>query len=301
MPGDRRAGPAPAGRATIGRRPPPARPSVYLDHPGPIPLVHRAAGGEHPENTLPAILAVLALGFRYVETDARTTSDGVAVLAHDADLRRVAGHRVRVADLTTRDLEAVPLGPAGALGPSVVPRLDDVLGACPGLRLNIDLKDAGAVRAVADALARTGAGDRVCVTSFSDRRVDAFRQLVGPQVCTGMGVRRSAALWSSARVASGRLSSGRASSARLPLAARLLARATAPAAVAQLPLRMAGVPVLDRRLVAHAHALGLPVHAWTVDERPTMRRLLDDGVDGIVTNAPLLLRSVLAERGLWFP
>ncbi|MDP9407905.1 MAG: glycerophosphodiester phosphodiesterase, partial [Actinomycetota bacterium] len=87
----------------------------------------------------------------------------------------------------------------------------------------------------------------------------------------------------------------------LPVAARVLARATAPAAVAQLPLRTARVPVLDRRLVAHAHGLGLPVHAWTVDDRPTMLRLLDDGVDGIVTNAPLLLRSVLEERGLWVP
>ncbi|MDP9406565.1 MAG: glycerophosphodiester phosphodiesterase, partial [Actinomycetota bacterium] len=203
------------GRATLGGQPP-ARSYAYLDHPGPIPLVHRAAGGEHPENTLPAILAVVALGFRYVETDARTTADGVAVLAHDADLRRVAGHRVRVADLTSRSLAGLPLGPAAPGGPSVVPRLDEVLDACPDLRLNIDLKDDAAAVAVADALARAGGADRVCVTSFADRRIDAFRRLAGPEVCTGMGVRRSAALWSSARLSSARLLPARLSPERLP-------------------------------------------------------------------------------------
>ena len=255
---------------------------AYLDHPGPIPLVHRAAGGEHAENTLPAIEAAVRQGFRYVETDVRTTADGVGVLAHDADLARVAGARTRVADLLARDLEHVGVGVGG------LARLDTVLDALPDVRLNIDLKDAPGPRAVTTALAATGAWDRVCVTSFADRRVDAFRRIVPRPVCTGMGMRRSAAL-----VAARRLT-GRAAA----LGARL-DRAVAPAAVAQLPLHWGVVPVVDRALVEHAHALGIPVHVWTVNARPEMQRLLDLGVDGIVTDAPLVLRAVLQERGQW--
>jgi glycerophosphoryl diester phosphodiesterase len=257
-------------------------PFAYLDHPGPIPLVHRAAGGEHAENTLPAIQAAVRLGFRYVETDVRTTADGVSVLAHDADLSRVAGARTRVADLLARDLERVGVG-AGGLA-----RLDAVLDALPDVRLNVDLKDEAGPSAVTSALTATGAWDRVCVTSFSDRRVDAFRRLVPRPVCTGMGTRRSAALVASRRAA-GRLGG---------LASRL-DRAVAPAAVAQLPVRWGVVPVVDRALVDHAHALGIPVHVWTVNTRPEMQRLLDLGVDGIVTDAPLVLRAVLQERGQW--
>lgn len=263
-------------------------PFAYLDHPGPIPLVHRAAGGEHAENTLPAIQAAVRLGFRYVETDVRTTADGVSVLAHDADLSRVAGARTRVADLLARDLEGVGVGDGG------LARLDAVLDTLPDLRLNIDLKDGPGPAAVTTALTATGAWDRVCVTSFADRRVDAFRRLAPRRVCTGMGMRRSAALVAARRLAPAR----RLASAGAGLASRL-DRAVAPAAVAQLPVRWGVLPVVDRALVDHAHGLGIPVHVWTVNSRSEMQRLLDLGVDGIVTDAPLVLRAVLQERGQW--
>ena len=247
---------------------------AFLDHPGPIPFVHRATGSGHAENTLPAIESVVGLGYRYVETDVRATSDGVAVLAHDADLLRVAGHTGKVAELPFEALAAVPLGSTS------VARLDEVLSSWPDLRLNIDLKDDASVPAVVEVLRRTGALDRVCVTSFTDRRIEAFRRRVGPSVCTGMGARAATAL----KVAS---------------TAPLRSRRPPRAGVAQLPQRMAGLRVIDARLLEHAHARGLAVHAWVVDTRPEIEALLDAGIDGIITDAPSVLREVLLERALW--
>jgi len=248
----------------------------YLDHPGPIPLVHRAASEGQVENTLPAIEAALSLGFRYVETDVRTTADGVAVLCHDPDLLRLADRSESIATLTFRALAAIPIGQAR------VPRLDEALDTWPELRLNIDLKDDPAIEAVATTLSRAGADSRVCVTSFVDRRIARFRRLKGPAVATGLGVRAAAALKAASRLPYG------------------LRRCLPPrAVVAQLPMRLGGIPVLDRRLVTHAHRIGLDVHAWTINSRPVMEHLLDSGVDGIVTDAPLTLKAVLTERGQW--
>lgn len=247
----------------------------YLDHPGPIPFAHRGAHEGHgaAENSLGAFAAAVALGYRYVETDVHTTADGVLVAFHDDRLDRVTDREGVIGDLPWDEVRRARL--AGGEG---VPRFEDLLGTWPDLRVNVDAKRGASVAPLAEAIARTGAHDRVCLAAFSDRRLSELRRLTGGRVCSSMGPREVTRL----RAASVGVPSGRFA-----------------AACAQVPVRQGPVPLVDRYFVRAAHDRGLQVHVWTIDDPGEMQRLLDLGVDGIMTDRPAALRAVLESRGQW--
>jgi glycerophosphoryl diester phosphodiesterase len=162
-------------------------------------------------------------------------------------------------------------------GREPVPLLEDLLGTWPHLRVNIDPKHDTAVDALVDTIRRTGSVRRVCIGAFSDRRLERVRAALGPELCTSLGPKGTARL--------------KAASFGAPL--------RVPAPCAQVPVRAKGVTVTDERFVRTAHRLGLQVHVWTIDDPDEMHRLLDLGVDGIMTDRPLVLRQVLEQRGQW--
>lgn len=251
------------------------RESGYLDTAPPLAFAHRGGAARGDENTEAAFARAVALGFRYVETDVHATSDGVGVVFHDATLDRLTGERGRIADLRWADLASVRVG-----GAATVPRLDDVLASWPQVRFNIDVKADGGVEPTVRSIGRVGAGHRVLLASFSDARLDRLRALAGPAVATSLGMRGVARL---------RLASLTRRRLRLP-----------PSVVAaQVPLRYGRLRVVDRRLVEHAHRLGLQVHVWTIDKPTEMHELLDLGVDGIMTDHVDVLRDVYLSRGHW--
>ena len=237
-------------------------------------MAHRGGAGSGVENALSTFAAVRDLGYRYVETDVRTTRDGVPVVFHDADTGRTTGSGGRVADLRLADVRALALA-----GGEPVATLAEALEAFPDLRFNIDLKDSGSVGSVPDVLRRAAALDRVCVTSFSERRVRAARRDLGPRACTGLGVGGVALLL------------GATGLARLPW--------RGAASVLQVPWVLAGGRRLPRQVVETGHRAGLAVHVWTLDDPDEMRAALDLGVDGVMTDRPAVLRQVLEERGRW--
>lgn len=247
----------------------------FLDGRLPLAFAHRGGAAEGDENTAEAFGRAVALGYRYVETDVHATADGVPVVFHDPSLRRLTGTAGRVADLCWADLAALRVGGAGA-----VPRLDDVLAAWPRVRFNIDVKADDAAGPTVEAIRRAGAADRVLLASFSDARLARLRGMAGPEVATSLGQREVLRL---------RMSSLAGTRPRLP----------ASAAAAQVPVRFGPVTVVDRRFVAGAHRLGLQVHVWTIDDPAEMHRLLDLGVDGIMTDRIEVLRDVYAARGTW--
>lgn len=229
---------------------------------------------------MPAFHAAVELGYRYLETDVHATADGVLVAFHDDRLDRVTDGTGQIRSLSWDVVRAARIG-----GMEPVPRLDDVLGTWPQARLNIDVKSASAVRALAEVLRRTRAHDRVCVASFSDRRRRAVLNALGRPVTTSGGAVVVASFLAAA--ASG--------------SARAVRRALAGIDCLQLPERLAAVPVLTSRSLAAAHSAGVPVHVWTVNDAPQMHRLLDLGVDGLVTDRADRLREVLLARGTWTP
>ncbi|MEU7379580.1 glycerophosphodiester phosphodiesterase [Streptomyces sp. NPDC042207] len=246
----------------------------YLDHPGPIPFAHRGGAADGLENTMAQFRRAAGLGYRYMETDVHATSDGRLVAFHDATLDRVTDGAGRIADLPWDDVRR-----ARVAGREPVPLLAELLEAFPEVRWNVDVKAEPALRPLLDLIERTNAWDRVCVGSFSEARVVRAQRLAGPRLATSYGTRGVLAL--------------RLRSWGLPAVPRRSAVA------AQVPVSQFGVPVVDRRFVRTAHARGLHVHVWTINEPALMHRLLDLGVDGIMTDHIDTLRKVMEERGVW--
>lgn len=147
------------------------------------------------------------------------------------------------------------------------------------MRWNIDVKAEPALLPLLDLIDRTDAWDRICVGSFSEARVARAQRLAGPRLATSYGIRGVLGL--------------RLRSWGIPAPLRRSAVA------AQVPESQSGVPVVDRRFVRAAHARGLQVHVWTVNEPERMHRLLDLGVDGIMTDHIDTLRKVLEDRDTW--
>ena len=256
----------------------------YLADPAPLALAHRGGAGYGPnvgvENTMAAFRRAVDLGYRYLETDVHATRDGQVVAFHDAVLDRATDAAGAIADLPWREVRRARVG-----GTEPVPLLAELFEEWPDVRVNIDVKADTALGPTLREVQRLGVTDRVCIGSFSERRLRAARRALGPGVATAAGQVGTALL----RFTPAALS-------------RLL---HTPAPVLQIPAhhRMRGrtITLVTPGLVRRAHALGKHVHvwfhSWSREDATEMHRLLDLGADGIVTDHIDVLRDVLAERG----
>lgn len=244
-----------------------------------LAFAHRG-GAYHPdleglENTRAAFDHAVALGYDFLETDVHLTRDGVLLAFHDEALDRVTDRTGRVADLDLAEIRLARIG-----GREEIPTLESLLVDYASVRFNVDLKSAQAVAPLAEMIDRLGAVDRVCVGSFSHRRLRAFRRLTRDRVATSASPVETAAH-------------------------RLLPRRLAQALVGrrfaafQVPHRRGRFVVVTERFVRRAHALGAQVHVWTVDDPAEMEILLDRGVDGLITDRTDLLKDVLVARDQW--
>lgn len=257
------------------------RPYFDLEHP--VRLAHRGSRELWPENTWYAFdRAVEDLGYRYIETDIRVTSDGVVVVFHDEDLQRCTNGVGKVADWRWEDLRHLdaayrfttddvdfPLRGSGV----GISRLDETFDRYPDVRFNIDLKAHRSEWPVAEVIRKMGKEDSVLIGAFSDRRVAKFRRITKGRVATSAGPRDAIAMYAASRV-------GRPAPSRVD--------------AYQLPHKTKAVSV-DQRLIDTVHGAGKQIHLWTVNEKSEMEKFLDMGVDGIVTDRPDLLNDVMAE------
>ena len=272
----------------------------FLDFEHPIVYAHRGGGVERPENSMAAFDHAVSVGFRYLETDARLTADGVLVALHDDRLDRVSDGRGLVGELSAAEVTSARLlGPDGRPSQERVPLLEEVLTAWPQARWNLDAKDAATVEPLGDLLERLEMLERCCVGAFSDQRLGRLRQRFGPALCTVLGPREVARV--------------RAYGFGVPLVK--LARLVAPLGlVAQVPLSYelavptprwlprqprVSVPIVDRFFLTACRRFGIPVHVWTVNEPAQMVALLDRGVAGFMTDRPTAAAELLTSRRQW--
>lgn len=238
-----------------------------------------------PENTMVAFDGAVSLGFEWLETDLHVTSDDVVVCHHDHTLDRTTDAAGRVSERTFAELASVDAGfthdPAAGFpfrGTGIgVPSLEEVATTFPQARIVVDLKQDGVEAPLAALVQRLHLWDRLVVGSFSDARLRRFRRLTGGRVATSTGPGAILVRWAASGVR-----------ARPPVAHAL-----------QVPMRYGPMRVITERTVAAHRRAGSQVHVWTVNERPVMERLLDWGVDGIITDRPDLLRDVMTARGVW--
>ena len=238
-------------------------------------LAHRGLAIDAPENTLLAFARAVALGVTHVETDVHGSADGVSMISHDPDLSRLAGRRVRVEQLTSHELRKIALGHGQGFC-----SLRDALDAFPETRFNIDIKADAAIAPTVAAIRDANAARRVLIGSFNPaRRLAVVRQL--PGVATSISSRGAVAAVAAANRAGG-----------VAAVTRILRDVQA----VQLPLSILRMPTMTPRTIAAFHAAGVEAHAWTINDEATMERLLDLGVDGLVTDRSDLALRVLARR-----
>lgn len=257
--------------ANYGGRVPSIHP--YLAVAQPIAFAHRGGASAHPENTERAFRHARELGYTHIETDVHVTRDGVAIAFHDERLDRVTDAVGVIADLPWSEVARARVG-----GTDPVMRLDELFEAFPDAFLNLDPKHGAAVEPLADTILATGSVDRVMVGSFSDTRIADVRRRVGERLAVSAGPKLTAKLVAESRGVRVRADWVHA---------------------AQVPAKMRGVPLVTKRFVEHLHRRDMHVHVWTVNEAEEMHRLLDLGVDGIMTDETELLRDVMRARGVW--
>jgi glycerophosphoryl diester phosphodiesterase len=228
------------------------------------------------ENSLSAFRRAVAEGYRYLETDVHTTSDGVVVVHHDNRLDRTTDGTGVIERETWAHVRPAKVG-----GREPIARLEDVLEELPDAYFNIDVKTSAAVVPFLRTIERAKAYKRVAAASFSDVRLARMRRLAGPKLMTSMGPQSVAAILAHGRIP------------LLPLTSFVRG------AMVQVPVRFGKLTIVDRAFINAANQVGIEVHAWTIDDGAQMRKLFDLGVHGIVTDRPDILRDVLIERGVW--
>lgn len=229
-------------------------------------IAHRGGAAEARENTLEAFRHAVAVGADMVETDARRSRDGAAVVCHDERL-----------DRTTAAAGPVAAFDAGALAALGVPTLAEALAACAPLPVTLELKEEAALEPTAAAVEASGRPDQVIVGSFDDARLAAWRTRM-PGRPTSLSEGEAGALIEDA------------------LRGRSPRPAPDGAVALQVPRRHEGLELVTPAVVAAAHELELAVHVWTVDDPAAMRELAALGVDGLITDRPTVLRALLDGR-----
>ena len=255
----------------------------------PVNLAHRGASAHAPENTMEAFRLAVETGAGGLELDVHLSRDGYIVVIHDPTLDRTTDGTGAVARMTLDELRGLDAGytfspDGGEMLPYrglnlCIPTLAEVLREFPGVAVNIDMKAdlPGIEAAVLNVLREADAEGRALVVSSRRSAVRRFRRMSGGRISTG------ASRWETGVF--------------LALCRLYLERLLVPAYDAlQVPLTHRGIPLVNRRFVEAAHGRNVRVDAWTINEAGEMRRLLDLGVDAIMTDRPETLASVLRER-----
>lgn len=215
------------------------------------------------------------MGYTHIETDMRATRDGSVMIFHDASLNRVTNGVGRISELPYSEVAK-----ARVAGKDQILTLQELLEEFPDTAFNVDVKDDHTVEPFVAAMKQTQAFDRVCVGSFSGKRLKAVRQALGDKLVTGMAPSEVSLLASASRT--GRFGSNFSN------------RISSQVIAAQVPIKAGRIPIVTRAFINTAHRIGLAVHVWTIDETDQMERLLNLGVDGIMTDRPTRLLETIS-------
>jgi glycerophosphoryl diester phosphodiesterase len=260
--------------------------SRYFTPPRPRFFAHRGSSAVFPENTIPAFEAALSAGIHYLELDVWGSRDGKIVVHHDETLERTCGDPRRISDVYAAEIATLDAGHGftmdGRISPFrgegiTPPLLQEVLERFPEARVNIEIKQESPhiEEEVLEVVKKTRSEDRVLLASEKDAVLQRMRPICGG-IPTGMSAGEVAAFV-------GWIKKG-CSTEYHP-----------PGDALQIPEEYGMVQLVTPETVAAAHAVGLEMHVWTVNQLSDMRRLLGLGVDGIMSDYPELLMKVSAE------
>lgn len=262
----------------------------YFDLPRPVVIGHRGAAGERPENTLPSFARALELGAAILESDVHPTRDGEIVMFHDDTLERTTDGAGPVSARSLAELSRLDAGHrfSGDGGRTFpfrgqgvrIPTLAEAFQAFPGARFNLELKEGapGFVDAVLDLLERTR---RIETTLLAAEKDAIMAEIRTRSAARGLPVATSASTGDALRFVRAAVDGAPPDPGPLAL---------------QVPAGFGGRPLVTEAFVRHAHAHGIEVHVWTINDPGEMARLLELGVDGLVTDFPGRMVELLSAR-----
>jgi glycerophosphoryl diester phosphodiesterase len=252
----------------------------------PLSFAHRGGAALWPENTLEAFAGAAALGCTHLETDLRMTRDGAIVLMHDADVSRTTDGKGTVSDFSLEEIQRLDaaywFSPDGQTYPRRgqglrVPTLAELTERLPNVGINVEIKERGTAdlpAALWATIQERGLEDRLIVAAERHGLLARFRRISRGRMATAASRRECLQFWLASRLSLERWLS-------------------VPYCALQIPVVAAGLQFLTPRLIRAAHALGIAVHVWTIDDPVEMRALLDSGVNGLMSDRPDRLMAVV--------
>ena len=244
----------------------------YFNVARPVVLAHRG-GSAGTENTIETFDDAVRCGVFSIETDVRTTKDGVAILFHDADLKRVANIDKKVSQTTFAELERINL-----IGGGKIQTLVQALTALPQTRFNLDIKDPESVQTAALAIELTKSHNRVLVSSFSEKRRLATLKLLTQPVATSASATIVIELWLMHVF-------------RLPQV--FFVKRLKGIGALQSPRSMYGIKLDSKRFIRKVRATNTEIHYWTINNPQEMLELTARGATGIVSDVSELAVQTL--------
>jgi len=241
----------------------------YLNVSGVAISAHRGGSLEAPENTIESFEYSLEIGSSYIETDVQLSSDGIPYIFHDDDLSRLFGKNIRFNSLHSNEINKLML-----FEKYKIPTLETALEKFPETFFQIDVKTDEVTKPAMKIIKETNSLDRVCIASFSSERLKLVSSLY-PQVCMSMGPKEIIKLF---------------------FASFGLYKKKIPGDCLQIPIYQYGIKLATKRFVNYAQSIGLKIHVWTINDENTMIKLIDLGVDGIITDRPKALKDLLSNH-----
>lgn len=251
----------------------------------PLVFAHRGGGGLFPENTLIAFEYSAKLGVDFLELDVHSTADGTLVVLHDGSLERTTGGRGKISEMTFPEVKKLDAGfpfttDGGKTFPFrgkgiTVPTLAEIFDALPAMKFNIEPKQAtpSIIKPLCSLIRERKMIDKVIVGSFRQAVIDDFRREC-PEVATSASPSEVSEFLALQKTG-------------------VSASYSPPMQALQIPEKIGGIQIVTKDFVEAAHKRNLKVHVWTINEVPDMRRLLETGVDGIMTDYPDRLLDLL--------
>lgn len=233
-------------------------------------FTHRGYRHGDEENTLVAFERAYRLGVRHFETDVRCTADSVLYAFHDETVDRVTDGSGRFSELTDRQVRTLRAG-----GEPLLP-LAELIGQFPDVTLNIDVKDELVIAPLAKLIEETASHERIALASFDTARTRATAHLLTRPVRKSPGTREMTKIWLWAH-----------------LLGRVPAKYAAEFWAVQVPQSHGILPVTTRRFIQSVRRSGMQVHVWVVNDETDMRKLLNLGVDALISDdAPQLMKTL---------
>lgn len=243
----------------------------YLDFEGMAVLAHRGGALEANENTLESFQYAHDIGCEYIETDVQVTSDGIPYIFHDEDLSRIVGEKKLFNELSSSEIDNLVI-----FSDHKIPTLKSVLISLPNTLFQIDVKTDDVAIPALKVIEECGALNRVCIASFSSKRLEMVRNLY-PDICISMGPKEII---------------------KTLLASFGLYSKLIHGQCLQVPIYQYGIKIVTQRFINYVQKKGLKIIVWTINDQETMDKLIAMGVDGIITDKPLELKQLLTKKNI---